>query len=182
MKRELELKFSISNENELLDILRMKGITMSAPTVQIDTVFLRKGKNFDHLIEGEPVIRIRQEDGIFVTTLKKYVKGITDRMEIECQIDDGTNFHKYLEMLDIFPIVVVKKSRVKGKYKDVTICFDNVENLGIFMEIEIISDEHLVAQEMNRLESIAAEFGLDVKNKVNIPYDILLYNKLKAQI
>ena len=176
MKRELELKFIVSNENDLLDIFRMKGIEMSSPIVQIDTVYLRKGKNLNDLEKGEPVIRIRQEEETFVTTLKKYVKGINDRMEIECQINDGIAFHKYLELLDIFPIVVVMKSRTKGKYKDITICFDRVKDLGVFIELEIITDDHHASQEKKRLEITAAELGLDIKDVVNIPYDVMLYN------
>ncbi|MDR2971207.1 MAG: class IV adenylate cyclase [Bacteroidales bacterium] len=182
VRREVELKFAVSDENDLLNIFRIKGIEMSPPVVQIDTVFLRNGKNFDHLKEGEPVIRIRQEDETFVTTLKKYVKGITDRVEIECQINDGVAFNKYLELLDIFPIVIVKKSRINGKYKNATICFDRVDNLGAFIEIETITDDSYANQEIKRLESIATELGLDINSKVGIPYDVMLYNKLKGKI
>jgi len=178
VNREFELKFTVPDEDALLNIFRQKDIRLSSPVIQIDTIFLRKGRTFDHLEKGEPVIRIRQEGGLFMTTIKKYKKGISDRVEVECEINDGSTFHEYLELLDILPVIVVKKSRMKGSYKDISICFDHVNDLGIFLEMEIITDEHHASREMERLKGVATELGLNINNVIGVPYDVMLYDKI----
>ena len=182
MNREIELKFRVSNERDFITVLSKKGILLSSPITQVDTIFFRKGKGFPDLLNGEPVLRIRQNSGVTTTTLKKYVKGIYDRKEIECQVSDGIAFQEYLELLDIFPVVVVSKTRRNANYKETTITLDNVRDLGVFTEIEIVSDDNNVEQSMYKINKIAEELNLNLKNIVKTPYDEMLFQKRRYKI
>lgn len=176
MARELELKFQVACKHDFMDRLQNLGITLSEPVEQVDTIFFRKGKIFEDLESGEPVIRIREENGKVKTTLKKYMNGIMDREEIECEILDAASFHKFLCLMDCVPTVVVRKTRRKGFYHGATITLDSVERLGIYAEIEIVCDNH-IADNSRKLEEIAKELGLNMSDVVAKPYDEMLYRK-----
>lgn len=177
MRRELELKFSIPNDKEFINLLKTKKIFFSDPITQRDAIFFRKGKGFCDLKEGEPVIRIRNQEGKYITTLKKYVHGITDRVEVECEILDAEAFQRYLELLDLDLVVTVKKIREKTFYKNAVVCLDHVEGLGVFVEVEIVSDECNAEDDMKKLNQIVEELCLNKKNIVKMPYDEMLFNK-----
>ncbi len=177
MRRELELKFSISDDKQFIDTLGMKKVVFENPITQKDLIFIRTGYGFCDLKGGEPVIRIREQEGKYVTTLKKYVRGITDRIEVECEILDAKSFQKYLELLDLELVVTVKKTRERAYYKNAVVCLDYVEGLGNFVEVEIVSDECNAEDDMKRLNEIVNELGLNEKNIVEMPYDEMLFNK-----
>ena len=177
MRRELELKFRITSENDFINMLEEKGIVLSSPIMQDDIIFFRKDRGFSDLDKGEPVIRIRKQQDKIVTTLKKYKDGIADRVEVECEILDGEMFHKYLELLDLVPVVTVKKKRRKGNYEDASINVDQVEGLGLFVEVEVISDDYMAKDDMKKLNRIVNELGLSKNNIVSMPYDEMLFRK-----
>lgn len=177
MQRELELKFRLFNEDNFLAILEKKDIYLENPVVQTDVIFLRKGKGFEDLKCGEPVVRIRKQGDKIITTIKKYVDGIKDRLEAECEILDGKAFEKFLGLLDFIPVVTVKKERRIGTYGDAIISFDYVDGLGSFVEVEIISDDSRVQIDLLKLDTIISELGLSKQNIVNKPYDEMLFER-----
>lgn len=177
MRRELELKFSIPDEKEFVSTLSSEGISFSNPVVQTDTIFFRVGKGFSDLHSGEPVVRIRQTPNSITTTLKVYKNGVSDRAEVECGIFDAGTFRQYLELLDLAAIVTVKKSRQRAKFQGASIVLDHVDNLGVFAEIEILSDDENVVDDMKRLHKIVAMLGLDPNQAVKTPYDEMLFAK-----
>lgn len=180
MYRELELKFKLSSEKLFIDTLNQKGISLSLPVTQRDIVFFRKGKGYPDLPDGEPVIRIRQQNNTFSTALKKYQNGVTDRLELELEISDPVIFQKYLEQLDIIPLVTVRKQRQEACYKDVSINLDHVDDLGVFAEIEILSEDSNVDKATKRLYAIAKELGLEENMLVKQPYDQMLFYGAKS--
>ena len=105
------------------------------------------------------------------------MRGIADRIEVECEILDAKSFQKYLELLDLELVVTVKKTRERAYYKNAVVCLDYVEGLGNFVEVEIVSDECNAEDDMKRLNEIVNELGLNEKNIVEMPYDEMLFNK-----
>lgn len=154
MARELEMKFSISNRSDFINKLENLGIELSNSFEQDDIIFLRHGKTFEDLQKGEAVIRIRKEKNIIKTTIKKYVKGILDRKEVECKISDIQSFQEFLNLLDFSPVVSVNKTRRKGIYHNATIVIDHVKELGDYIEIEIISEDHSVEDNLVKLKKL----------------------------
>ena len=84
-------------------------------------------------------------------------------------------------MLDFSPIVSVNKTRRKGIYRNATIVIDHVKELGDYIEIEIISEDNLVEDNLVKLKEIAKELDLNETNLVNTPYDELLYIKKEGK-
>lgn len=179
MERELELKFRLLDKQVFIEKLRKLGIVLSEEREQNDTIFFRRGKGFADLKDGEPVIRIREENNRVKATLKKYVYGITDREEIECGVSDANLFCDFLIALDCVPVVTVNKTRAKGSYAGATITLDHVDGLGDFTEIEIMSDQEETDSNSRKLKDIIIDLELDMRDLVSIPYDEMLFLKGK---
>lgn len=179
MLRELELKFNLLDEKPFMESLNDKGILLSPPVAQQDVVFFRKGKGYSDLPNGEPIIRIRRQANTISTALKKYQNGFTDRLEVEFEVSDPVLFQTYLELLDIVPIVRVSKKRRRANYKEAIINLDHVNDLGVFAEIEIISEDNSVDRNIQKLYVIAEELGLNKNAIVDISYDQMLFYKMK---
>lgn len=177
MGRELERKFEIRDKQAYIDRLRMLGIYFSKPINQQDIIFLKKGKKFADLQRGEAVIRIRKENKRVFTTIKRYINGVADRLEAEMPLVDVDSFCDYLFLLDFVHVVTVNKKRSTAMYKNAIISLDDVEKLGIFTEIEIVSAEEYVAENNEKLKRIIFEFGLDIEKSIQLPYDEMIYRR-----
>lgn len=177
MKHEIEKKFHIFDEEKFLSTLNNYKITLGETIRQKDKIYLRAGKNFLDLHKGEPVIRIREEKNGFKTTLKLYKDGTLNRVEVECGITDDIAFSEYLECLGFFKIVTVDKTRREANFSGVKILFDNISNLGKFVEFEVVTDSENTSESLKKLEQVINELGFNDDNVVKIPYDEMIYNK-----
>lgn len=177
MAREIELKYHIIDHHSFENHLKSLGISLSEAVEQNDIIFFRKGKKFDDLPNGEPVIRIRQENGKAKTTIKKYINGSINREEVECEILDVNSFKHILSLMDYQPIVAVQKIRSTGVYDGATIAVDHVKKLGFFAEIEIISSKKNFEDDLNKIMLIAQTLGLNNSEIQSKPYDEMLYLK-----
>lgn len=177
MKRELEKKFLVSDVGAFLAVLERRGIQLGEPIEQRDAIYFRTGKSFPDLPKGEPVLRIRQAGTVTTTTLKIYRNGVSDRTEVECRIDDPRAFDEYLRCLDFRKIVEVVKRRRKASVSGAKVVLDDVEQLGMFAEIEVVTDDDNVDKGYETLSQLAQTLGLNIGDAVNVPYDEMLYKK-----
>lgn len=177
MGREIEMKFRIDNKNTFIDKLYSLGIVLSDYKNQHDKIYMLEGKSFKDLEKGECIIRIRIEENRQTTTIKKYIDGIKDRQEVECEITDVDLFEEYLKLLNFKLLVEVIKKRAVGQYLGANITVDSVSDLGDFSEIEIISNDDNVEKAKERVEEIALRLGFDASNQVKMPYDEMIYER-----
>ena len=77
------------------------------------------------------------------------------RTEYETAVSDGETAEKLLEALGYRPLAVVDKVRRTYRMEDVTLCLDEVEGLGGFLELEI-----LVPAEEGREEAVGRLLAL----------------------
>lgn len=177
MRKEVELKFLLKDKEQLFIRLRELNIKVSKSKKQKDTIYMYKGRSFDDLEKGEPIIRIRTTDDDITTTVKRYINGIIERQEVECVLQDDKLFGDYLKVLNYEPIVKVEKQRCEYKYRDANIAVDDVIQLGSFVEVEIILEDDDSEQAIMQIKQIAKELGIDINYIVNKPYDQMIYEK-----
>lgn len=178
MKRELEKKFSISNQAEFLLSLEALGIFLGNPIEQRDAIYFRKGKGFSDLPSGEPVLRIRQAGTSITTTLKVYRNGVSDRTEVECGISDALAFNDYLRCIEFEKVVEVVKIRRKAEFLGAKVVLDDVLQLGTFAEVEVVTDDDSVSEGLELLATVVGRLGLDMNMAVTTPYDEMLYRRM----
>ncbi len=128
--REIEIKFKI-DESILTNI---KNINL-VPYEEIDEYFTTK-----EMLNNFIFLRIRKRHGKIILELKDVVRETedcyeSDEIEIELTEEKYHNMKKIL--LATFPhTFIVKKNRSKGEFNGCEICLDDVEHLGLFLEIE----------------------------------------------
>ena len=110
-------------------------------------------------------LRIRKENNIYVLNYKKNSdKSLCE--EYETIIDNAENMNLILEHLNMIKIAEINKTRQKYLYKQkYEFSFDIVQNIGIFVEIEV---KNLTSyeEEYNSLFELLNEYNIDI-NKID---------------
>ena len=183
---EIESKFKISDDitrDELLTILKDQLIAQISSKRQIDTVFLLPEQVDAPIVPGSKIMRVRDvlnpETGELrrsLITLK--VEGQTKLAsdEYEFAVDDGNVARQMLTALGWQEIVTVDKVRLESKTEDYTICIDEVAMLGLFIELEVLTED---SADVKNIQQQMCNFlkNLDIDGKLwKIPYDTSIRN------
>lgn len=183
---EVESKFKISGDitqSDLLAILKDQFIAPISSKRQIDTVFLLPEQVDAPITPGSKIMRVRDvlnpetgelQQSLMTLKVEGQAKLVSD--EYEFVVSDGNAARQMLTALGWQEIVTVDKVRLESKTEDYTICIDEVAGLGLFIELEILTENDAnagdIQQQMcNFLKS------LDIDGKLwKIPYDTSIRN------
>ena len=183
---EIEAKFKLASDitrDNLIAILKSQFIAPISSKRQIDTVFLLPEQVDAPIVPGSKIMRVRDvlnpETGELrrsLMTLK--VEGRTKLVsdEYEFAVDDGNAARQMLTALGWQEIVTVDKVRLESKTDNYTICIDEVAGLGLFIELEVLTEDsadvkNIQQQMYNFLKS------LNIDGKLwKIPYDTSIRN------
>jgi len=183
MNREVEIKVSIKNSiDQAIEILKQKGIELSLPKVQEDTVFCNYDGDYTdrHNQEGAMFFRIRKQDGGYIFTVKQPRLNSLDCIEHETKIEDPVAITKMLELLGYHQVdIFIKKERRKAKMGEYEICLDNVFDLGVFVELEKMTDGKDSEKIQDELYEYVKTLGLSISDRIFEGYDILMWKKEK---
>lgn len=183
---EIESKFKLASDitrDNLIAILKSQFITSISSKHQIDTVFLLPEQVDAPIVPGSKIMRVRDvlnpETGELqqsLMTLK--VEGRTKLAsdEYEFVVDNGNAARQMLTALGWQEIVTVDKVRLESKTKDYTICIDEVAKLGLFIELEVLTED---SADVKNIQQQMRNFlkNLDIDGKLwKIPYDTSIRN------
>ena len=183
---EIESKFKISDDitrDELLAILKDQLIAQISSKRQIDTVFLLPEQVDAPIVPGSKIMRVRDvlnpETGELrrsLMTLK--IEGQTKLAsdEYEFAVDDGNVARQMLTALGWQEVVTVDKVRLESKTEDYTICIDEVAGLGLFIELEVLTED---SADVKNIQQQMCNFlkNLNIDGKLwKIPYDTSIKN------
>lgn len=172
--REIEIKVKVSDPQKLLDALSEQGIELGPPHTQHDVVYGPPGAQGAE--QQANWLRIRTvSNGDIYFTLKRSVTGQLDSIEHEVKVDNADELRSIIENLgyELFSDLT-KTRRVSHVGDDIEICFDEVDNLGFFIEAEKLVEHNgdrdkIVAE----LWTLFEELDLSKDDEVNEGYDIL---------
>lgn len=141
--KEIEVKAKIENIEIMKEKFINLGCEFSAPLIQEDIIFLPIGIEYDEIVKGTPVVRVRNSNGVITLTLKKRVFEDNEliKLENEIIIDDKQKAIEIVEHMGFHAVVRVNKKRIECKYEEMTICLDEIESLGNFIEVEKMSND-----------------------------------------
>ena len=184
---EIESKFKISSDitqSDLLTILKDQFITSISSKHQIDTVFLLPEQVDAPIVPGSKIMRVRNvlnpetgelQRSLMTLKVEGQTKLVSD--EYEFAVDDGDTARQMLTALGWQEIVTVDKVRLESKTKDYTICIDEVAKLGLFIELEVLTED---SADVKNIQQQMRNFlkNLDIDGKLwKIPYDTSIRNK-----
>lgn len=159
---EVEIKAAYPGEAAaaLESWLQQQGFVCAAEYRQEDDYYNHPARNF---LETDEAVRLRRvlstERDCTVFTYKgpnRSERG-QSREELECGVDDAPTMRAALERLGFRAVASVYKNRRSFEKGDVTVCLDEVEELGSFFEVEILCEEDKAEEAAARLESFLKE-------------------------
>lgn len=183
---EIESKFKLASDitrDNLIAILKSQFITSISSKRQIDTVFLLPEQVDAPIVPGSKIMRVRDvlnpETGelrLSLMTLKVEGQAKLVSDEYEFAVDDGNTARQMLTALGWQEIVTVDKVRLESKTKDYTICIDEVAKLGLFIELEILTEDDANAGDIQQqMHTFLKNLNIDGE-LWKIPYDTSIRN------
>jgi adenylate cyclase class 2 len=184
---EFELRYAVKDHATVLESLHRLKARFKTKVIQRDHYFTPPPIR---TIEKGSILRIREEsrDGetrivLSCKTPNILNEGVETREETEIEVlADVQAITKLIENLGAKPLVPVTKERTEYTLTfgrtHFTVTLDQVDTLGSFVEIELVSSkkedvEHLIVLGDN----LAAKLGLDLSKKIVLGYHELMLGK-----
>ena len=184
---EIESKFKLASDitrDNLIAILKSQFITSISSKRQIDTVFLLPEQVDAPIVPGSKIMRVRDvlnpetgelQQSLMTLKVEGQTKLVSD--EYEFVVDDGNAARQMLAALGWQEVVTVDKVRLESKTEDYTICIDEVAGLGLFIELEILTEDDANAGDIQQ-QMYTFLKNLNIDGKLwKIPYDTSIRNK-----
>lgn len=150
---EIKLKVDKSEHERILNLV--KNTAKYKNTVkQTDTYYSLKDKN--------SWLRTRNENGKCIFNLKKKINN-SHYEKYDVLIDNLNNLNKILEELNVNELGTIVKERTIYVYENkYEFSFDNVESIGLFIEIEVINQIDNFEKDTYNLLNLMKELKIDL--------------------
>lgn len=181
---EVEVKLPVRELEEIKKQLMQNGFAETAHLRERDTYFDNVA---DRIRSGGQALRIRETADFKAGTVtaqinfkgKKQDPLTMTRQELESTVDQAEICRQILESIGfhrVFPEVI--KERTMLQQGDMAACLDQVENLGSFLELEIlVPDEAQRVDAQNRIAGVLAMLGYCMTDTVRSSYLSMLQKK-----
>jgi adenylate cyclase class 2 len=159
---EIEIKAKIDDPVILEKKVKESGAVYEKRESHVDIYFNHPSRNF---AETDEAFRVRRVDGNTRVTYKgpKLGGAVKSRVERETSVGDFDVIRDIITMLGFRESGRVVKTRVVYSLGDAEICFDDVDGLGSFIEIEMTGTDREFLEEA--VETLARKFGVSEYEK-----------------
>lgn len=176
MKKEVEIRISLSDieYNNIYNHLHNKINNMIMKN-ENDTYFV-PNQYIQNTDKSPYILRIRNSNGKSLFTMKAFVDNKSSWIEEESEIINTTAIINIISYLKHEKFLEIKKKRYTCKIDNIEINLDKIENLGNFIELEIIHDDIKIAK--NILKKFAIEeFNIHQLDIIDVGYVQLMNSK-----
>ncbi len=163
MLYEVEMKFRVSDHAPIAEQIQSIGGTFAAAETQVDTYMSHPCRDF---AETDEAFRIRNIGDRYYVTYKgpKIDSETKTRKELEFSIVNPAESLQLYQALGFCPVDAVKKTRqlatVNYHHWPISIGLDNVDGLGMFVELETLTSEDKLPAARSAVKQLAGELGL----------------------
>jgi adenylate cyclase class 2 len=134
--REVEVKYRMADVDGLVGTFRARGIVLGEPIRQDDQAYAPGGWSYGDSKLGVPFVRLRTVGGQHTFTLKRPAENALSCDEYETAVADREQMHRAILAMGFYATVRIVKVRRTAVLGDVSLCLDEVEGLGAFLELE----------------------------------------------
>ncbi len=175
---EIELKFKIKNFDNLNKKIKDLGCIFEKKVTQIDTVYFEKNNKYFEIKPGTIVMRTRIINGKkkFIT-LKVRANDFYASKEIEFQVENSKKIEDFIETLGYVKAIDFTKERITTSYKNFNICIDQIDVLGDYIEIEVLTEDNNINMYKEQILNFAEKLGIDVNDLENRYYPQIILSK-----
>ena len=136
MALEVEAKFAVDDVDAIAVRLAEQGWPVSDPVTQDDQAYAPQTWNYGDPKLGVSFMRLRTVDGVHTMTVKRPDVNALSCVEHETTVDDRDEAHALLLTIGFRATVRIVKTRRTATWGETTVCLDEVEGLGGFLEVE----------------------------------------------
>ncbi|WIM95735.1 class IV adenylate cyclase [Actinoplanes oblitus] len=174
MSGEIEVKYRVLDRDGLLKALAAEEIILSPGSYQDDQAYAPTGWQPGQPRIGVTFVRLRTQDGQCTFTTKTPVDNVLACQEHETVVADREAMHHAIMAMGYRPTVRVAKSRRTARVGAYSLCLDEVDGVGTFMEVEAVS-AHVegMAEVQAELSAWVDSLGVDVE-RTGATYDQLV--------
>ncbi len=173
--REIELKYRVEDLEALLVALKSRGIELSEPVFQDDQAYAPAGWQFGDSKLGISFLRLRTVQGRHYFTLKQPAGGVQDCLEYETQVTDRQAMHHAALHMGYRPTVRIAKTRRTATLDDCSLCIDELDGVGAFLELERMAPDHADTRAIQAdLAAFVSSLGITV-TRTDQTYDSLVH-------
>lgn len=145
--KEIELKaqYDSSKRPDLEQYLKEQGFQEVCSFNQQDEYFNHPERDFRTTDEALRLRREQHDDAVHCCLTYKgpNASGIgQSRRELETRVKDEQKMRQILQTLGFHSVAEVKKRRKEYKKEDLTVCLDELDGLGSYIELEIVLPEN----------------------------------------
>jgi predicted adenylyl cyclase CyaB len=171
---EVEVKGELNvTIDSAMESLEREGFTFGQVQLQDDAIFALKSTDITRPRPGISVARVRTEEGTSTLTVKTRTEVSLSKIEHETTVGDPEEARALIQALGLKEIVHLQKSRRIGRLNDLTVCLDEVANLGVFVEFEMLYEEKPETAAEENLHIIAESLLPGQFTRINVGYDEL---------
>lgn len=172
--REIEVKYRVDDLEALLTALKAGGIELSDPVCQDDQAYAPDGWQFGDSKLGISFVRLRTVNGRHYFALKQPGENAQACLEHETEVADRAAMHKAILHMGYHPTVRVAKTRRTATLEHCSLCVDDLEGVGAFLELERIVPDDMPAEAIQAgLAAFAESFGV-IAVRTDETYDSLV--------
>jgi len=178
--REVEVKFRVFEVEALLLALEARGVDLGEPVRQDDQAYAPEGWSFGDSKLDVPFVRLRTMDGRHYFTLKRPTVNAQSCVEHEAEVADREQMHHAILNMGFWATVRMTKTRRTAVLEDFSLCVDQLDGVGTFLELERMLDAGQPAEGVQaELAAFVAALGVDVE-RTDETYDSLVRAALVA--
>lgn len=153
----MEIEVKIDDLPKLKKDIEKLGASWSEPQTQVDAYYKYRDDVNAVQKPGSFILRVRRDQKAKLT-----FKAFTDRRgvweEYETAVSDPDQLEEMLEKSGFVNVLTLHKKRTSTKYQQFSLEIDEIEELGNFLEAEIIGDDGEKLQE--RIKEFFLSLGL----------------------
>ena len=180
---EVEVKLPLYRRSVTERALTASGFHAGDLIRESDTYYT---SSFHDFMKKDEALRIRECENLTQITSKSILtfKGpkmdnvSMTRKELETVVESPENCHAILEELGYYPVCPVIKLRQYYHKENITACVDQVQDLGSFLELEIlVSDDSKREGALKKIETILHDLDLSMAESTTRSYLWMLQKK-----
>lgn len=173
---EVEAKVRVSNLKEVKRKLVKLGAKFSKIKTQADFYYKEKGKELEPQRPGSSLLRIRHQGKKKFLTLKALTEQEGAWIEHEVEIDSDDKMHNLLLALGYTRALTITKERTPGMFGEFELCLDDIQELGLYLEISLDSEDKENAKK--KLVSFLNSLGFKEEYIEHRGYARILFEKM----
>jgi adenylate cyclase, class 2 len=172
--REIEVKYRVDDLEGLLVTLKGRGIELSEPVYQDDQAYAPVGWQFGDSKLGVSFLRLRTMREQHYFALKQPGENAQSCLEFETEVADRDAMHGALLRMGYRATVRVVKTRRVANLGSCSLCVDDLEGIGGFLELErLVADDAIAGVVQHELAAFVSSLGVSVV-RTDETYDSLV--------